>query len=269
MVYARPKIPPTRNGSKVKSVDDSAARKVKGYLQSLVLDDPSDTVPGWVMVIAETYPAAIRAADAVKVDWTPGPGATVSEKDIQNHAAQLIAQPDAGALLDTGDYDTAAAFRAAKSTLEQTYTTATVLHFQLEPVNALAFEKDGLFEVHAGNQWQTLILPTLAKALDGPETSIVMRSYMLGGGFGRRLNGDHNSARRARREGARQTGEDGADPRRRCAIRLGPLAFGPNAAHGVWRGRPGDGDGASCGGRLADAGRGSIVHDQRRGGRAC
>ena len=191
MVYARPKIPPTRNGSKVNSVDDSAARKVKGYLQSLMLNDPSDTVPGWVMVIAETYPAAIRAADLVKVDWTPGPTGTVSEEDIQNHATQLIAQPDAGALLDTGDYDTAAAFRAAKSTLEQTYTTATVMHFQLEPMNALAFEKDGLFEVHAGNQWQTLILPTLAKALGRPETSIVMRSYMLGGGFGRRLNGDY------------------------------------------------------------------------------
>jgi isoquinoline 1-oxidoreductase subunit beta len=192
MVYARPKIPPTRNGSKVKSVDDSAARKVKGYLQSLVLDDPSDTVPGWVMVIAETYPVAIRAADLVKVDWTPGPTATVTEKDIQDHAAELIARPDAGALLaDTGDYDTAAAFRAAKSTLEQTYTTATVLHFQLEPVNALAFEKDGVFEVHAGNQWQSLILPTLAKALDRPQASIVMRSYMLGGGFGRRLNGDY------------------------------------------------------------------------------
>jgi isoquinoline 1-oxidoreductase subunit beta len=192
MVYARPKIPPTRNGSKVNSVNDSAARKVKGYLQSLVLDDPSDTVPGWVMVIAESYPAAIRAAELVKVDWTPGPTATVTEKVIQDHAAQLIAQPDAGALLtDTGDHDTAAAFRAAKSTLEQTYTTATVLHFQLEPVNALAFEKDGVFEVHAGNQWQSLILPTLAKALDRPETSIVMRSYMLGGGFGRRLNGDY------------------------------------------------------------------------------
>ncbi|MBV8664499.1 MAG: molybdopterin-dependent oxidoreductase, partial [Hyphomicrobiales bacterium] len=80
MVYARPKIPPTRYGSKVNSVDDSAARKVKGYLQSLVLDDPSETVPGWVMVIAETYPAAIRAADLIKVDWTPGPTAGVSEK---------------------------------------------------------------------------------------------------------------------------------------------------------------------------------------------
>ena len=61
----------------------------------------------------------------------------------------------------------------------------------MEPVNALAFEKDGVFEIHTGNQWQTLILPTLAKALGRPETSIVMRTYLLGGGFGRRLNGDY------------------------------------------------------------------------------
>ena len=66
-----------------------------------------------------------------------------------------------------------------------------MLHFQLEPVNALAFEKDGMFEIHTGNQWQSLILPTLAKALGRPETSIVLRSYLLGGGFGRRLNGDY------------------------------------------------------------------------------
>ncbi len=191
MVYGRPMMPPTRNGSKVNSIDDSAAKSVKGYIQALVLDDPSGTVPGWVMAIAETYPAAIKAADLIKVDWTSGPEAKVSEKDIQDHAAQLIAKADGGAILDTGGGDTAAAFSAAKSTLEQTYTTSTVLHFQMEPVNALAFEKDGVFEIHTGNQWQSLILPTLAKALGRPETSIVMRTYMLGGGFGRRLNGDY------------------------------------------------------------------------------
>ena len=153
MVYGRPKIPPTRNGSKVNSVDDSAARNVKGYIQSIVLEDPSDTVPGWVMVVAETYPAAIRAADLIKVDWTPGAAANVSEQDIQDHAIQQIAKADGGVLLDTGGGDTATAFGAATSKLEQTYTTATVLHFQLEPVNALAFEKDGTFEIHTGNQW--------------------------------------------------------------------------------------------------------------------
>ena len=58
-----------------------------------------------------------------------------------------------------------AALASAKQKIERTYTTSTVMHFALEPVNALAFEKDGVFEIHTGNQWQTLILPVLAKAL--------------------------------------------------------------------------------------------------------
>lgn len=115
MVYARPLIPPTRNGSKANSVDDSAAKNIKGYLSSIILDDPSGTVPGWVMVIAETYYAAIKSADLVKVDWTPGPTSGVSEKDIQDHGLALIAKADGGALLDTGKGDTAAVFKSAAS----------------------------------------------------------------------------------------------------------------------------------------------------------
>jgi hypothetical protein len=84
------------------SVDDSAARKVKGYIRTLVLEDPSETVPGWVMVIAASYPAAIRAADLLQVEWTAGAAVNVSEKDIQAHASELIAKPDGGVLLDTG-----------------------------------------------------------------------------------------------------------------------------------------------------------------------
>ena len=191
MVYARPKLPPTRYGAKVVSIDDSAAKAVRGYLRSIALDDPSGSVPGWVMVIAATYPAAVRAADLVRVAWQGGDGAAVSEKDIQDHGASLIADPHSGSLLDTGGGDVDAAFHSAKSTIEATYTTSSVLHFQLEPVNALAYEKDGVFEIHTGNQWQSLILPTLAQALDRPVTSIVMRTYVIGGGFGRRLNGDY------------------------------------------------------------------------------
>src|SRR5271166_1169991 len=190
MVYARPKIPPTRNDSKVRSIDDSVARSVKGYVSSLALDDPSGTVPGWVMVFAETYPAAIRAADLVKVDWAVGEAANVSEQDILDHGAKQIADPQGGVFL-VDDEGLDAAFRAAKSTLTQTYTTSSVLHVQLEPVNALAFEKDGIFEIHTGNQWQSLILPVLSKALGLPQERIVMRTYSIGGGFGRRLNGDY------------------------------------------------------------------------------
>src|SRR5215813_8761056 len=145
MVYARPKIPPTRNGSVVRAVDDSAAKRVKGYLTSLVLEDPSNTVPGWVVVCASSYPAAIRAADLVKVDWAAGDAARVSEQDILDYGAKQIAEPGGGALL-VNDPGIDAAFRAAGPKLERTYTTGSVLHAQLEPVNALAFERDGRFE---------------------------------------------------------------------------------------------------------------------------
>jgi CO/xanthine dehydrogenase Mo-binding subunit len=171
-------------------IDDSAARSVKGYIKSLILEDPSDTVPGWVMVLASSYPAAIHAADLVKVEWMAGDAANVSENDILDHGSKQIADPKGGALL-VDDAGLDAAVRGARSTLERTYTTSSVLHAQLEPVNALAFEKDGLFEIHTGNQWQSLILPVLAQALRLPPERIAMRTYSIGGGFGRRLNGDY------------------------------------------------------------------------------
>ena len=190
MVYARPKLPPTRTDSVVVSIDDSAAKAVPGYLKTLALTDPSGTVPGWVVVLGSSFVAATRATDLVKVVWTTGPAAKVSEADLQKRAADLIADPKAGGLA-VEDPGVDAAFASAKSKVEATYTTATALHFQMEPVNALAFEKDGVFEIHTGNQWQSLVLPWLAKALARPENTIVMKSYLLGGGFGRRLNGDY------------------------------------------------------------------------------
>jgi hypothetical protein len=46
-------------------------------------------------------------------------------------------------------------------------------------VNALAFEKDGRFEIHTGNQWQSLILPVLAQALRSPPRSLPRPSASL------------------------------------------------------------------------------------------
>jgi len=191
MVYGYPIIPPTRNGGQVNYVMDPAAKEIKGYLETVVLKDPSNTVPGWAVVIGETWWAAKKAAEAVILEYQATPTTEVSEKDIQDHGRKLIKDAKQGVVLATGATDTAAAFRSAKTTIEAEYTTATALHFPMEPTNALAFEKDGKWEIHTGNQWQSLVLPWLAAALEVPETDIVMKTYMLGGGFGRRLNGDY------------------------------------------------------------------------------
>jgi isoquinoline 1-oxidoreductase beta subunit len=94
-----------------------------------------------------------------------------------------------GLFVDHGDIDQAA--QSAKTSIEGTYRTSSVLHFALEPVNAAVEFKDGICHVHTGNQWQSLFLPTVAKAVGLADDKVVIHQYYLGGGFGRRLAGDY------------------------------------------------------------------------------
>lgn len=191
MLYGRPLLPPTRYGAVVNGIDDGGARDVPGYVKTIALEDPSGTVPGWVVVLADSYGAALAASRRVSVDWTPGKTAGVGEADLIEEGRRLVNAPDGGSMV-VDDDGVQAAFDGAAETLEAEYTTATALHFQMEPLNALAYQaEDGRWEIHTGNQWQSLILPVLAEALEVPEDRIVMRTYLLGGGFGRRLNGDY------------------------------------------------------------------------------
>ncbi len=189
MVYAHPMIPPTRYGSSIKSIDDSAARDIPGYEQTLQISDPSDIIRGWALVIADSFPAAMKAADAVKIDWASGPTGSVTESHIFAEGQKLVDDPTSGALF-VEEGDVAAARESAAEVHTATYRTSTALHFTLEPQNALVEFVDGFFHIHAGNQWQSLILPYLAAALEVEESNIVIHQYYLGGGFGRRLFGD-------------------------------------------------------------------------------
>ncbi|AOZ53089.1 xanthine dehydrogenase family protein molybdopterin-binding subunit [Ketogulonicigenium vulgare] len=192
MVYGAPLMPPTRYGAEITAIDDTEAKAVRGYQQTLKLDDPSGIAPGFAVVIADTMWAAKKAAKLVKVTWTPGFGADLGEDDFQAENARLIADPASGGVLDTGNSDVDPVFASAANVFEQTYSTATVLHFQMEPLNALAFRNDdGIWEVHTGNQAQSLTVPWLQAALGVGDGQVIMRSYMLGGGFGRRLSGDY------------------------------------------------------------------------------
>ena len=190
MVYAMPLLPPTRYGSKVNGIDESAAKTIPGYIGAIEINDPSQTVQGHVVVAAETMAAVLKAARAVSVDWTPGPTASMTEAAILAEGVRLAADPEAGALfVNEGDVGSAKA--NAASTMSATYTTGTALHFTMEPQNAVVeFDADGKCHIHAGNQWQSLILPYLAQALEMPETDIIIHQYYLGGGYGRRLFGD-------------------------------------------------------------------------------
>jgi len=189
MVYATPIMAPTRYGSTIMAIDDTAAQDIPGYLRTIAIDDPSGFIEGMALAVAETFPAAMRAAEAVDVSWDPGETATVNEADLMAEGERLVKDDSAGSVfVDIGDVD--AALAEADSTMSSMYRTHTALHFTLEPQNALVEFKDGVCHVHAGNQWQSLIIPTLAKSLGIEESAVKLHTYFIGGGFGRRLFGD-------------------------------------------------------------------------------
>ncbi|MEM1174678.1 MAG: molybdopterin cofactor-binding domain-containing protein [Pseudomonadota bacterium] len=189
MAYGHPIMAPTRYGSVITDIDDTAASDIPGYIMTMPIDDPSGFVQGMAVVLAETFPAAMKASAAVKVTWDAGETATVNEDDILAEGQRLVNDKSLGSLfVEDGDVD--AAMAAASSTMSSTYRTHTALHFTLEPQNALVEFKDGHCHVHAGNQWQSLILPVLAQSLAVQESDITLHTYFLGGGFGRRLFGD-------------------------------------------------------------------------------
>jgi isoquinoline 1-oxidoreductase beta subunit len=190
MVFGSPLIPPTRYGSSIRSIDDSAAKNIPGYQQTLQLTDPSGLLMGWAVVIADDFPSAMKAADAVVVDWEAGPTANVSEADIFAEGQKLVADKNIGTrFVDEGDVAVAQA--SAADSFSATYRTGTAMHYQLEPVNALVEFVDGKCHVHSGNQYRAAMLPTLAGVLGLTPDDVVIHQYYLGGGFGRRLWGDY------------------------------------------------------------------------------
>ena len=190
MVYAVPLLPPTRYGSILTRLEDGDATTIPGFLQTLRIEDPSDTIQGWGLVIAESLPAAWKAAEQVRAEWTPGPTADVDEAALLAEGARLADDPAEGVrVVDHGGIDRVLA--QAPRRLTAHYRTASALHFTLEPQNALAhFDETGHCHIHGGNQWQSLILPVLSKALGLQEADITLHQYALGGGYGRRLFGD-------------------------------------------------------------------------------
>ena len=54
MLYGKLALPPVRYGATVKSVDESAAKKVPGFVKAVVVEDKTATTSGWVVAVA-TY----------------------------------------------------------------------------------------------------------------------------------------------------------------------------------------------------------------------
>ena len=179
MAYAKVAYPPTREGGKHTAVDDSAAKKVKGYVKTVI-------TPDLVAVLATSYEASVKARDALKITWDPGPNANVSSESIFKNFAARMADPDLKEWYKEGEVATA----PTTKTHTATYTTDYVAHMQLEPMNCVARYEGGVYDLYTGSQFQTRAVGVLAAVLKVEPTKVRIHQQYLGGGFGRRLDPD-------------------------------------------------------------------------------
>jgi isoquinoline 1-oxidoreductase subunit beta len=189
MAYGKVVTPPVRYGATVKSVDDSDAKKVPGFIKAVIVDDKTATTTGWVVAVANTYAQARKAADALKVTYDGGPNAKLSSQSLLDEAKRLQGLGDSGQFF-VKNGDTAAAFGTAAKLMEAEYTTNINIHAPMEPMNATAEFKGDILHIYSGNQFATRSGAIAAGAAGIDPKYVVMHQMWLGGGFGRRLDAD-------------------------------------------------------------------------------
>jgi isoquinoline 1-oxidoreductase len=200
MAYGALAIPRTRYASKVISIDDSEAKKIPGYIKSVKIDDSMGKCTGWVVALAESYPAAMQASRLLKVEAEPGPYGKLSLTDIMEEFSEMAKKPqESKAWVLEGDVEKA--MPQAQKKVEAEYTSDMVCHAFMEPINCVVqHAADDSWHVHIGTQSTSFLRMTLTGYLSkitgkkAEDLKVYVHQYLVGGGFGGKQDYDESLA---------------------------------------------------------------------------
>lgn len=165
--------------AKLKSVDDSAAKAVKGV--KAVLRIPVDRGGEGIAVVADGYWAAKQGRDALKLEWD---ASGVDKVDSARQLAQyreLATQPGARKYdADVSKLDGAA------HRINAEFVFPYLAHAPMEPLNCTVRAAGGQVELWMGSQMPGLDGLAASKVLGVPPQNVQVHVQMAGGGFGRR-----------------------------------------------------------------------------------
>jgi isoquinoline 1-oxidoreductase beta subunit len=143
-------------GGRVKSVNDAAAKAVKGVHQIVRLDDA-------VAVVADHMGAAKKGLAAVVIEWDDGPHAKLDTDAIAGELEN--ATLNSGAVAQNVG-DVGKAMGAAVTKVDAIYQVPFLAHAAMEPMNCTVdVRKDGC-EVWVGSQAIARAQAAAAKAAD-------------------------------------------------------------------------------------------------------
>ncbi|NVM77718.1 isoquinoline 1-oxidoreductase beta subunit [Duganella sp. SG902] len=167
-------------GGRLLGLNEAAALKVKGVRQVVRLDNCA-------AVVADNYGAAQKGLSLLELRWDDGPNAQLSTADIVADMARAAKQ---GAAKVRSDGEPEQALAKASRVLEATYELPFLAHAAMEPMNCTVHVQPDRCDVWTGTQVITRARAVAAKVTGLPEEKVTVHNFLLGGGFGRRLEID-------------------------------------------------------------------------------
>ena len=165
--------------AKLKSLDDSAAKAIKGV--KAVLRVPVDRGGEGVAVIADGYWAAKQGRDALKLEWdTSGVEKVDSAKQLAQYR-ELAGKPG----LRKFDADVSKLADSAHK-IDAEFVFPYLAHAPMEPLNCTVSLAGDKAELWVGSQMPGLDGMAASKVLGVPPQNVKINVQMAGGGFGRR-----------------------------------------------------------------------------------
>src|SRR5438105_4423810 len=175
---------PPRFGATVKSVDATAARRVKGVTHVV-------RVPSGVAVVATGFWAARKGREALRATWDESRAERRGTDDLYSEYRTLAARPGTSAKR-VGD--AAGALRGATKVIEAVYEFPYLAHAPMEPLDAVArIGADGV-DLWAGSQAPSIDQQVVARVAGVPADKVRVHTLLAGGSFGRRATPDGDVA---------------------------------------------------------------------------
>lgn len=163
-------------GGKLKSLDDSETRQVKGVVDV-------KEVPHGVAVYAEGFWAAKTGRDALKIEWDESEAETRSTDEI---IADFKKSAATTGRVITNEGDSKKALAAGGKTIEAEYVFPYLAHAPMEPEDCLIEATPNGATVWAGSQFQTMDQAAVAQTLGLRPEDVNVVTMFAGGSFGRR-----------------------------------------------------------------------------------
>jgi isoquinoline 1-oxidoreductase subunit beta len=186
MLYAAVAHPPVF-GSAVKSMDDSAALKVRGVKQTATIDafKPPVTMQalGGVAVIAENTYAAFQGKKKLKVEWTKSEHDVWNSDTFRKYLEDTSRKP-CKVVRENGNVD--AEFAKGGKVVEAEYYAPMLAHASMEPPAAVATYQDGKVEAWVPTQNPQGAQEAIAAAVGAKKEDVTVYVTLLGGAFGRK-----------------------------------------------------------------------------------